>query len=265
MEGQLRATIPPPAASQNAAPIIPGPGQYKSLQDRANKSSLVGTIAYLGHESVHPANCWVRESQPHQLAMGAFNHPVLILAKQGNLVFCAPCTSWHGQTPQEKWSKSPQALDDALHSHMELLSTTEPADCATMALGGLKHSGRRMEKRTFVSLQRGFWTEAHLLEEWTKGGARQLTGESSGIACWAYTTAYNWRQLNGISEEFQGSSKTLSLETWRPVQRGDGVSKSVDDSTRRNMASKGGVYKPGAMGRWPATGGEGSWRRAVVA
>lgn len=184
---QLKVLLPPPVETGNAAPIIPGPGLYSPLRDYAKKSSLVGTLAYMGDESVLPAACWIKNSQP-QVNSGAHNHPVVVLARQDNLVLCAQCTSWNGRTPQEKWS-SACVLDDILHSHMELLSTESSAHCATPALGGLFHSGQPMEKRTFVSLQRAFWIEVHLLEQYTKGGHRRLTTDSISTACWAYTTA----------------------------------------------------------------------------
>lgn len=266
MEGQLKALIPPPAASQNAAPIIPGPGLRSSFSDQANKSSLVGTLAYLGSETVLPADCWVKQSQPISLNSGAHNHPVMILARQDNLVLCAPCTSWSGKTPQEKWSNAPQVLDNILYSHMELLPTDSIADCATSALGGLFHSGRAMEKRTFMSLQRAFWTEAALLEEYAKGGNRRLSADSAAMACWAYSTAHAWRQQNGISEEFSVKSRTPSPPAECFTQRGNnGWSRPTDDcklpcystdvhdtqlthrttAARRTTASKGGIYKAG--------------------
>lgn len=293
MEGQLKALIPPPAASKNAAPIIPGPGLRSTLGHQAQKSSLVGTLAYLGSESVHPASCWVKQSQPISLNPGAHNHPVLILARQDNLVLCAPCTSWHGQTPQEKWSKSPQVLGDILHSHMELLSIDNSADCATEALGGLFHSGRAMEKRTFMSLQRAFWTEVNLIEEYAKGGSRRLTADSLAKACWAYTTAHAWRQQNGISEEMSVKSRTPSPPAVCLTQRGNGWSRPSDDcklssyspddccdtvltrdtlAARRTTASKGGIYKAGgnnwrtkSEGRKGGFMGKENWRVPQVA
>lgn len=289
MEGKLKAAVPPPAASQNARPIIPGPGLTKSLANRTNKSSLLGTIAYLGHESVHPANSWVRESQPQQLNPGAFNHPVLILAQQENRVLCALCTSWNGRTPQEKWTNSPQALENVLYSHMELLSTGSPADCATEALGGLFHSGPKMERRTFVSLQRAFWTESHLLEEFTKGANRQLNAASLGKVCWAYTTALHWRQQNGVTEDLPANMTRTPGPVCRPTQRGRGAPKSADDckftlsgissetmltwrnvAARRDVASMGRIHKTGG---WNGTARRSSggfmkrenWRRPAAA
>lgn len=236
MEQELKTLLPPPAASQNAAPIIPGPGLRASLRDQANKSSLVGTIAFLGYESVHPADSWVKTSQPDQLNSGAHCHPVLILARQDNLVLCAPCTSWQGKTPQEKFSAaSPHKLQDILSSYMELIPDDSSADCATDCR--LSFSGPAMEKRTYMSLQRAFWTEVGLIESLV-GGSRRLTADSLATACWAYKTAHAWRKLMGVSEKIP--------EAWiRTQPRGDGLSSGLEAAARRTMASKGGIYKAG--------------------
>ncbi|CZT20226.1 uncharacterized protein RCC_06083 [Ramularia collo-cygni] len=151
-----------------------------------------------------------------------------------------------------KWANAPKILDDILHTYLELLSIDHPADCATEQLGGLMHSGRAMEKRTFMSLRGAFWTETSLLEKYSKGGPRQLSADSLSKACWAYATALAWRIQKGIPELPKGiQSRTPSPPPTvvRPAQRDTGAWRPRDDAARRTMASKGGISKAGG-GAW---------------
>ena len=168
--------------------------QTERLQARDNQEGLLGRIVWLpGHKDTPQDSC---ARTQRAINNKAFDHPVVIVSQSEcrDLVFCLPITSFGGTNIVQKFNRCGDRQSEldrymALNRH-DTISHNE--------YGGLNHSGRQMNKQSYVHLEFGFWIEWSNLKSF---GRRFLSDQSLQLLRQLYTHAELDRQQNGSQSD----------------------------------------------------------------
>jgi hypothetical protein len=187
-----------------------------SLQDCDYQLADEGLIVMLPDENKVQAACphpWYL--QQAALNPGAYFHPVLILRQVGDIVFAAPITSFGEKTLHEKYSNASKAAWDRISQSFIVIRRKESATVDINTIGQLEHSGRDLQKQSYVNLNHGFWMPRHCLETF-RGGERKLTATSLKTAQRAFGRAESHRRVNGLSSRVPEAKAARQLPTPPP-------------------------------------------------
>lgn len=206
----LAAVLPGAPACPRCTGYGPCPTIQRRLSPHDAKQGLIGTVAYLpSFQDAQAAGSCIF-GQPH-VNPAAFQHPCVILETSacGHLSFCAPVTSFGGNSLADKYARASRRTQERFFWEYIAMEGVDGTHSPVNDLGTLRIAGAQLEKRSYCHLAEGYWIEWDNLSRFNKMGRRVLDAESIQLVRWAYAVAEHHRSVIGIQDKFSPSSSPV--------------------------------------------------------